>query len=352
MEEKYILCIPKGCGFNDTMCQIYVAYKFSLETNRTLIIDTRLSGLADLLTNYLELIDPSNKIKLGLSDKKIKQLNKLSCYPFEFTGKIDWIFHQFLATQYNHRKQFDHSAKTKEPIFLIRIRSMLNLLKYIFSKSKHLTLSNKILFFFNYCVAKNFNANIVLEDLKHSNADIIIHHMSGGGEESIEAMKLFKLNSNIHKQVLEKLKNLGDDYDAIHIRNTDYTTDYKSFLESIRQKLAGKKVLLCTDNYSVVEYARIVLKESEVFSFKDHSNVKKEENEYYPLHYQWHLPANEIYENNIVLLTDLIGLSRSTSLYYTGINNNLHKTTVSGFSKLADNLKKEKNILERWMGLY
>lgn len=352
MEEKYIVCIPKGCGFNDTMCQIYAAYKFSLETNRKLIIDTRLSGLADSLTNYMELIDPSNKTELVLSDKKIQLLNKLSCYPFEFTGKIDWIFHRFLAAKYNCQNQFNHSAKTTKSVYLIRIKSILNISKYILSTLKHFTLSNKILFFFNYFATKNFNSNIVLEDLKHSKTDIIIHHMSGGGEESIQAMKLFKLNNSIRKQILEKLKILGDDYSAIHIRNTDYTTDYKSFLESIRQKLVGKKVLLCTDNYSVVEYAKIVVNGSDVYSFNNYYNCKKEGNSYYPLHYQWHLSANEIYENNIVLLTDLIGLSRSTSLYYTGINNNLHKTTISGFSKLADNLNKEKEILERWIGLY
>lgn len=351
MEEKYIVCIPLGCGFNDTMCQIYEAYRFSIKTNRTLIIDTRLSGLADCMTNYMEIIDPSNKIELGLSDKKIQDLNNLSCFPVEFTGKIDWIFHRFWVSHPIYHYSTNQSEPAKKLVIINRIRSIFNLSKYFLIKLKKFTRANKILFLFNYRSIRNFNANIKLEELESNTASIIIHHMSGGGEESIEAIKLFKLKSEISKLILEKLASLGNNYDAIHIRHTDYTTNYKSFLQSIRQKLIGKKVLLCTDNYSVLNDAKNILNETDVFCFNDYYNFNEEDHNYYPLHYQWNLPTNKIYENNIVLLTDLIGLSRSTCLYYTDINQNLHKTTVSGFSKLADNLKNQKNILERWIGL-
>jgi hypothetical protein len=97
MKEKYVLCLPKGCGFNDVLCQINEAYKFSKKSNRTLLIDTRLSGLADSLCNYFDLLIQDNRIKLNLKDEDLYKLNKLTCFPNEFEGKIDWIYHRFAA---------------------------------------------------------------------------------------------------------------------------------------------------------------------------------------------------------------------------------------------------------------
>ena len=75
--ERFIICIPRGCGFNDAMCQISVAHEFSIKTNRKLIIDTRLSGIADDLSNYMILKDLSSEIVLKLSKSRLMQLNEM-----------------------------------------------------------------------------------------------------------------------------------------------------------------------------------------------------------------------------------------------------------------------------------
>ena len=147
-----------------------------------------------------------------------------------------------------------------------------------------------------------------------------------------------------------KLNTLGLDYDSVHIRNTDYKTNYVIFLQSIQSNLIGRKVLVCTDNYYVLESAREILKESEVISFNEYYNLNNDNQEVSPLHYQKGLLQKEIFNNNLNLFIDLIGISRSINFYYTGLKENEHNALISGFSKLGENLKNNKSLVDRWYG--
>ena len=339
MSNKFILCIPNSCGFNDTLCQINEAYMFSKKTNRKLIIDTRLSSLADHLTNYMELNDPATNIDLNLNDKNIQYLNKLNCFPKQFTGKINNIYPVFkIYNKYetfayhfinNKNKQFKHNFLDRIMYFIYRVISLV----------------------IRRTIAKNFKylyKNTKLELLVNKKEDLIIFHSYGGGESSIEAIKLFKLKDNICALIYKKINTLGIDYDAIHIRNTDISTNYLDFLKSIKNKLMQRTVLICTDDFFVVETAKQILSESNIISFNKPynlvSNNKKISN---TIHHQWNFPKDQIFENNINTFIDLIGMSKSKNFYYTNVNNST--VLVSGFSKLAENLKNNKQIANNWL---
>ena len=172
MKEKYVLCLPKGCGFNDVLCQINEAYKFSIKSNRTLLIDTRLSGLADSLSNYFDLLIPDQRIKLNLRDEDLFKLNKLTCFPNEFEGKIDWIYHRFAAVD---------SKKMDTWRYFNSIHNLLKLLFYVFKNVKLNSISLKIKFIANYLNIRKNKFSIQFDNLETHPAELIVHHMSGGG---------------------------------------------------------------------------------------------------------------------------------------------------------------------------
>jgi len=338
MDNKYILCIPNSCGFNDVMCQIYVAYMFSKKTNRKLIIDTRLSGLADDLSNYMELNDPNTNIELNLNEKSIEYLNTLSCFPKELTGKIDTIYPVFKSVGKNI--EFLYKFTYIKGINLHRYISF----KYLFNR---LIVGIKRSTRGKYFKKLYKNSNIEL--LENKNESLLVFHRSGGGEASIEALKLFKFKENISKVLFDKLNKLGNDYDAVHIRNTDYRSNYIDFLKKNQNKLIQRTVLVCSDNFNVVESAKEILKDSNIISFNKFYNLDINSNISYPIHRQWFLSENQIFENNINTLCDLIGISKSNNYYYTSINNST--VLVSGFSKLGENLKNNKELVNSLLGL-
>ena len=340
MDNKYIICIPQLCGFNDVMVQIYEAYEFAKKTNRKLIIDTRLSGLADHLSNYMELIDPSNNIELALNEHHIKELNKYSCFPKEFTGKIDAVYNIFKSSQKNESFLFKYVYLRKKGVKRNLIKKVLFLYHRIMIEVKNRTITKKM---------SALRKSKGLELLVKNKEDVILYYSHGGGEASIEAIKLFKLKDSISKMILDKLQLLGLDYDAIHIRNTDYSTNYLAFLKSIQKKVVGRKVLICSDDFFIIDAAREILNESEIITFNNYYNADNKSNNSYPMHYQWTLPKNKIKENNLNIFIDLLGISKSTNFYYTKLETNINSVSISGFSKLGENLKNNQQVVKSWL---
>ena len=339
MNEKYILCLPKGCGFNDVLCQINEAYKFSKKSNRILLIDTRLSGLADSLSNYFDLLIQDNRIKINLNDEDIYKLNKLTCFPNEFEGKIDWIFHRFAAID---------SKKMDTWKYFNSIHNLFKLLLYVFKNIKLNSITLKIKFIANYLNIRKNKFYIQFDNLETHPAELIIHHMSGGGEESIEILNILKFKNEIVNKINLKINFLGFDYDAIHIRNTDYKSEYTTFLERIKPKTLGRKIFLCTDNLEIINVAKQTLIHSEIVEIQKYFPKSKTKNG--PIHFQWGLSKETIHLNNIIMLADLLGMAKSKNLFYPNLAENIHRARISGFSLLAENLKSRPALVDQLMG--
>jgi len=340
MKEKYVLCLPKGCGFNDVLCQINEAYKFSKKSNRTLLIDTRLSGLADSLSNYFDLLIQDNTIKLNLKDEDLYKLNKLTCFPNEFEGKIDWIYQRFAAID---------SKKMNTWRYFNSIHNLLKLFFYVLNNVKLNTISLKTKFIANYLNIRKNKFYTQFDNLETNPAELIVHHMSGGGEESIETLSLFKLKNEIINKINLKIKFLGVDYDAIHIRNTDYKSEYATFLERVKMKTLGRRILLSTDNPDVIYLAKETMKQTEIVEIEKYFSKSKRKSG--PLHFQWGMSKETIQLNNIIMLADLIGMAKSKNLFYPNLTENIHLARFSGFSLLAENLKSRPALIDQLMGV-
>ncbi len=334
MKEKYVLCIPKGCGFNDVLCQIHDAYQFSVKTNRTLLIDTRISSLAESFSNYFDLIIDNERIKLDVNDETIKNLNSLTCYPKEFEGKIDWIYDRFHAT---------YSKKLYNWKYFRPIQTLIRLITYVYKNKNLHSYSSKINFIQHYLSIRKLNFYIKFEELESNSEDVIVHHMTGGGEQSIETLSMLKFKPDIIKKIKLKTLFLGENFDAIHIRNTDYPSDYLKFFQQIKAKLIGRRIFLCSDNVEVVYAAKEIFQLSEILHLE--KQIPKTRNA--PIHFQWGLSAEKIQNNNIILLADLVGMANSINLYFPPLSENIHQTKFSGFSLLANNLKFRQDILKQ-----
>jgi len=169
------------------------------------------------------------------------------------------------------------------------------------------------------------------------------------GSEALQTLQLFRLNECIRNQIFERLKELPEDYDAIHIRHTDYRTNYEAFIHSINSQLVGRTVLMCSDNPDVIQFAKENLRLSKVISVTNFDELSTDPSRLRPAHFQWHLPMHVRRSRNISMLAELVGLSKSARFFYTTVKKD-DFGGHSGFSTLAEGLRKNPGILVNWLG--
>ncbi|MEP6355049.1 MAG: hypothetical protein ABJ081_00005, partial [Hyphomicrobiales bacterium] len=208
---KVVLCRPRG-GLNDTLCQIERCWSYCLEYNRKLILDSYNSGLVDDFSNYFEPRDDAiiykapdwlKNIASFLLPKKMKRKERIDI----------WLFLQgryYFAVWNERRLKFVSKYTLRKINFSIRRRHRRWLL---------------------------------------------IHEDSGGGERSSECLKRLKFTKKVSVEIINRLSKIEKPYSAVHIRNTDYQTDYVRFFEDIAPKVKGKNLLVCSDDHACIEYA-------------------------------------------------------------------------------------------------
>jgi hypothetical protein len=172
----------------------------------------------------------------------------------------------------------------------------------------------------------------VFDFSKDYDEQILVYEESGGGDESIFVFERLSLKGNIKKQIADIIKPLGE-YDAIHVRNSDYKTDYKKFFNEMNEKLGGK-IVLCTDSYECQAYAR------EFWGDRLHIVTNVPDTKGKPLHENKKLDR---FQTNVNALTDLFVLACSKNLYFTAMK----KGWISGYGNLAKSLHERKDLIDR-----
>ncbi len=296
---KYLLCRPKG-GLNDTLCQIEKCWKYCEKNNRLLIIDTTKSGI---FINFSDLFKPKNNLQFifEINQSLINELNKLNCQIKELEGNIDNYTSEYLKNENYILKKVGTEIKSE-------------------------------------CIKLSFNFK------KNYDEDLLIHEQCGGGVESLDLLKKLKLSDNMRS--LFKKNEIEGDYKSIHVRNTDYKTDYRVLLENLKETLKDEKVLVCSDDYVVIEESIKVLNKSTIIT-KTSNNFSKSG---IPLHSTYSNytieEKREITQNSII---DLLLLAKSKKIHYSILSGyNFYK--ISGFTKLALILNEKNDILEDLLG--
>ena len=281
--QKYILCRPKG-GLNDCLWQVYQTIMHAIRFQRTLIIDSMNWGICDEFSNYFETIVPFPNVQLSLSDQMRSTLNKVSCYPPSFGGKLDSYVLDFSKRDGN----FINRETSERPC-------------------------------------------IIVPDAPET---LILHDQCGGGQ-GWKALQYLKLTPEVADITAYKLSGLPKNYTALHMRASDTSLDFRKFLHLVRPKLEGLNILVCTDSIEAFQASVDILNEScihQVCPIPDTGGERLHDN-----------PRHTNKESNIHAICDLVALANAQKILYpSGLG--IHR---SGYTELAENLSSRNYLLRQ-----
>jgi hypothetical protein len=84
-----------------------------------------------------------------------------------------------------------------------------------------------------------------------------VHHGSGRLRgASVAALARLRLHDNLSDELIKRLKSIGSDYISVHIRNTDYKTNYEALLNQLSSHpglLRYKNLFVATDDIDCLE---------------------------------------------------------------------------------------------------
>ena len=280
--KKYVLCIASG-GFTDTLSQIQRAWHYCRENGRTLVIDTLCSS--SMRAQFNSCFDVVGDVEVvGTITKEIVNvLNAFTSHPPRVSGNV----------YKDCSAGFDHACTYDEQCLVERAKGGTSW----YDKEKQKTF------------------------LKFANC--------------------LKLQPLVSEHVKSCLNRLPSQYDAVHVRNTDYQTDYKTFFNTLRPKLQCDNLLVCSDDYDCVQYAK------EFFTQTVWQAIDLTPNDKKPRH---QVTGIDYHQRNLDLLCDLFALARAQRLHYTKCNNNKWNKGFSGFTMLAKLLHDNPNVISLILG--
>ena len=294
VSERYLLCRPEG-GFNDMLCQIELCWRYAETENRTLIVDSAATMFGDDFSAYFRTADGRNA-ELQLSKERLQQLNAASVFPVALQGRLaDY------EKIWSDQAWGFVDASSHEPL--------------------------------------RFDAG------RSYPQTCLLHHQHGGGTVSLDALRRLRLQPVLAQYIRGRIAGLGSDYDAIHVRHTDYVSDVGLFFGTLLGRLAGRRVLVCSDNAEVIALARKTFKRAEIVTVSEVPDLCGR-----PIHVHGRaagIPAGQL---NRDMLTDLFALAASSHLYVSrvadGPGGRLPYQQLSGFSYLAAALNKRRRLLK------
>jgi len=257
-----------------------------------LIIDTRKSCLFGEFSDFFTPVNACIKVETNTTKIDIA-INSLDCYP----------------------------PLTNGP----QVNELLEVNRTIYSK-EHGNLVDRV-----------SGAYLTFDFEKDYSESILVHEQFGGGNLSFGLLERITISENIRSFVLHRIARLDKDYVAIHVRNTDYRTNFESLFNTIYPKVAGKSVLICSDDAEVIAKAKNYFNASKVLTASDipHTNQK-------PLHHEWTMKADEDRKKAAInSIVDLCALGLSGKLYFMDVT----AGHPSGFSRLAGHLHENKHLV-------
>lgn len=313
--ERFLYCIPLT-GLYDTLCQIAHCWSYAERFNRTLVIDTRLSGLNCCFWDAFEFRSSISEVNVVKPTSRLARSTKeLPTLPTSLNGRtsinrdeIGWI------------DGADRLKVTREKV------------KVDLNK--------------DYTVPKLF------------------HICRGGGTAGFDMLSKITLNDKTKEEVAQRTNYLPEKYIAIHIRNTDATSSYLKYLRKLQNEIAGHNVVVCSDSQSVVDFAKDFFTSNYVFSTSIQRSTDGK-----PLH-----AGTEARKRGrsvtVDALVDLAALSNAATIHSPPVQMGLGRSPskiaknlirvllgrrrlnrVSGFTSLAQFLQRNKDIRHQFFGI-
>lgn len=292
-DVKILLC-RAYCGMGDTFNQIEKCWRYAEANDRTLVIDTRDSGL---LGDFSDFFGP----RTNQPTVYFNPCEALQAFPNLLS---DWYCQSSLKPRADRPLGACQSVVTSRT-------------------------ANRVQTSFDF-------------DRSHQE-QVILHESGGGGSISFHLLDRVMLAPGFREEVLHRLDHLPLDYFAVHVRNTDYQTDYKTLFERIRHRLPGQNLLVCSDDANVICYAKEFFGYSRIYQSSEipltHGMPLHDPSTYADPNSRRAATANAI--------ADLLALGRAKHVFIT----RHAKGQTSGYSKLARHLCDNKYVIDQVLGL-
>ena len=333
--KKYLVCRPTG-GLVDSLSVITPCLEYAIRKKRTIVFDTQhAAGFQDSFCHYFELRDKNNSdIILSLSPELTQQLNATYVYPHELnlneTGRrarkkfprlyryFHWLLGRIWKDKTPLERDFVWSYERKRFVD----KETLTLLRYGLKKSRF---AKTML----YCGSRGFGP---LENFK--------------SVRTLAASLRFtpKLATAI-KKAIAPYQNTP--YSAVHVRHTDYQSSYQQYFKQIRSQVAGKRLLICSDNREVLSFAKDYFTDSDVFNTDSYASPTADET----IHFNKETIAKKlgksIFDLNAEAFIDLYALSGADDLFVAPLCN--AGKVIGDYSKMALYLQQNQDLRARFL---
>ena len=289
-DRKQLLCRPRG-GFNDVLVQIEICRRYAEIHDRHLLIDTRRSFLGHSLDLVFQIGPDFGVDTLFPAAGDLHILDHIQdVRPAELAGRVS--SYEVVRDQ-SAGLYLDESSRTP-----------------------------------------------VLFDVSRAHEEkLLVYEQSGGGCVGLHTLKRLELNSQASQAIAKRLSHLPLDYDAVHVRHSDYKTDYKRLLERCRPLFRNRSLVVCTDNSKVQKLAE----ETFVSSTEVRFTTEIPETADTPL---FATDYQSRYALTLDLLTDLFALGQSRRFVFTELSGGFHgKARWSGYSLLAYLIRREPEVV-------
>jgi hypothetical protein len=289
--ERLLLCRPLG-GLNDILCQIEHACAYADRFERTVVVDTLEQSdryFRDRFSNYFDSLQGNLVLD---ADTVRDRLDALDVSPAFLAGRV-----RACRPRYDAAQQSWIDEPSGRPVSF---------------------------------------------DFEHDHAaTLLVHHAAGGGINSIRALARLRLREQLVDTLRARLAVVGRRYVGLHIRDTDYRTNYKALLGKAPIE-AGERVFLATDSATALAHCHAAFGVGRVFSFaalpKDGSRLH-------------HIADRaDAYARNRDAIVDLLMLALARGFHMFQIEPNPFGAQFSGYSVLAANLRSNPALLARLVG--
>ena len=291
---SYILCRPQA-GLNDSLVQIEKCCRYAEKNQRIVVVDTNYSQtrfFQDDFSNYFV----SNHPHLILDYQSAPEdLNQLSTFPSSLAGRLDC---------YRATKKILDNEKGRFKIYV-----------------------------------DESGIPIALNSNKSFSERVLVDHALGGGTISLSALSRLKLHPNLQNELSARVKAIPRPYTSIHIRNTDYSTNYKERITEIGAKHSSP-IFVATDSEETLKECKNILGSERIFNFARHLSTDGK-----PIHRDQ--PKQIVTEVNADAILDLVILALARNYYYVALENNKNRVKASGYSMLANALFLHRPVLNQ-----
>ncbi len=291
--KRYLLSRPKG-GINDALVQLEKTYRYAERYGRTLIVDLSRSGLQ---CNFDDLFVSRANINcevISWSDELGVELEEVaSVHPTALTHRIS-----------TYRTEWNRNAE-------------------------------------KFCDVQ-FGIPIEFDFEADYPDQLLVYEQGGGAMTALCVLRRVSLTTSIANAVARRLLPIGQDYDAIHVRHSDYRTDFRQLFLRAKAVFRGRRLLLCSDSREVKEVAATYFDGSvNLLSIAETPDTNGA-----PLHYAKDIDRQAA---NIDLLSEVIAMARAKRFLFTQLspNNTLgFYYPFSGIATLVTALRADPDVIK------